>query len=131
MGGVWRNLPPGQTDTPPAPSCPLAAAELDARVAAVAEAAAVRATREGIAAYAREALPRHLKAISADPQAGGMIEDELLRKQCLEWAFQRLAAPAPHMNVVNAAQDLYDFIRNTPSRQDQIARQRRQANTGY
>lgn len=56
---------------------------------------------------------------------GALTEDEELRRQCLEWAFQRRdLMKVPHMEVVNVAQEYYDFVRNTEALQDQVAWER-------
>ena len=48
-----------------------------------------------------------------------LTPDQLLRKQCLEWAFEtRKTKNVPHMSVVNVAQEYYDFICHAPSRLD-------------
>lgn len=46
-------------------------------------------------------------------QTAEMSQDQKLRKQCLEWAFEtRSLGKVPHMEVTNVASSYYNWIMN-------------------
>lgn len=86
-----------------------------------------RVAADAIAEYNRD-LPRRVAALAVNPDGGKLTDDELLRRQCLEWAFQtREFSDVPHMRVVQVAREYYDFIRNTDAERQVRAYQARGA----
>lgn len=128
MGGVWRTpklrcLRAHKAEETPRNDAEgtISDEEFDALMGA--------AFRRGLKSY-EAALDRRIAALTRakrpeEPSAqapGALTEGELLRKQCLEWGFQRRdLMKVPHMEVVNVAREYYDFIRNTQARQDRVA----------
>ncbi|WP_413873928.1 hypothetical protein [Albidovulum sp.] len=118
MGGFWRS---------PRPKQPEKVAHWEAEPSIADEylrRAHLAGVERGLRTY-EKSLPRRIAAMKGEKHArtvpGALTEDEGLRRQCLEWAFQHTIGPVGHMDVVNVARDYYDFIRNTQPRQDQVA----------